>query len=737
MILEKTEIVQRENLVGESDGFDMSLSADDMSWIMTLLSDLYKDPYSIVIQEWLSNSWDSHLEADCPEDPIVLEIKTDVNDKWYLACHDFGVGISPDRIKIFGAYGKSTKRTDANAIGCFGVGSKSVMCYTQSFFVETVFDGIKYIYSISPNEEGIPRIELLGEEESDLSNRSKLWFYLKKDEKYYSYYSNKKSESEKFVEGAIRKTSYFNNLVYDFDPSLKDLNKYKRIEGKHFVYSEAEPFNSLHILIGQVPYELDFGLLGISPINIPIAVKVPQGVMPVPTRESIKYSTKAIDLIKGAIQEAATELVEMCNQKRINVTNWREWLNIKNHSPRVEIEGNTLFISDLVQYSNVELKNVVFTPLKDVDTSNLNRDNLFPISFNVKINKGKKQQINWSRNNYASIGVNEDCLKITKGYVSKKNTYLNSIGRNDIYVFRKYNYRLKDYIKLLNLKKDDKINWRTKIKQYQTFVNGVWDTIESYDDIKIPKAYVEKLRIKRISNKPTGSITYYEYKPRQNWSRDWRTTAEPTSTKEFNHKKMVIYGTKDDRVELDNIWRLFPEMTNIEIIHLAPSNFKYLENKQYIHVKNWHKTKVFSRTITAYVIRQLLLEYKPLSQDCLDGWYKHKRYSQKLGSICKDFKDTLEELTIYSKKYYTDANSRDEFMKELLKVAQSEKLFDYSIYYKIEKLRAYFEKFEFVKYFKEDQDWEPLVINYIKKVNKNVRLDLECYQSPERHKPNA
>lgn len=672
------------------------------------------------------------MEAKIPEEPIVLSIKKDINERWYCSVEDFGVGISTDRIRIFGAYGKSTKRNTNDQLGGFGIGSKSINCYTQSFFVETVFDGIKYIYSISPNEEGIPRIELLGEEDSDLSNRSKLWFYLKKDEKHYSYYGNKKSESEKFVEGAIRKTSYFNNLVYDFDPSLKDLNKYKRIEGKHFVYSEAEPFGSLHILIGQVPYELDFGLLGISPIYIPIAVKVPAGVMPVPTRENVKYSTKAIKIINQAIKDAATELVEMCNKERVDVSNWDYWLEIRDNSLRVNIENNTLYLSDLVSHSKVPLKQIVFTPLKDVDTTNLSRDNLFPIKTTVKINSGRKQQINFSRNNFA-YNYKNDVLKIVGNYVSKKNTYLNSIGRDSVYVYRKQNYRLKDYIKVLNLKKTDRENWRHKIKQYQTFVNSVWDTIESYDDIEIPKTYVEKLRIKRINNKPTGSITYYEYKPRQNWSGDWKSTPEATSTKEFNHKKMVIYGTKDDRVELDNIWRLFPEMTNIEIIHLAPSNFKYLENKQYIHVKNWHKTKVFSRTITAYVIRQLLLEYKPLSQDCLDGWYKHKRYSQKLGSICKDFKDTLEELTIYSKKYYTDANSRDEFMKELLKVAQSEKLFDYSIYYKIEKLRAYFEKFEFVKYFKEDQDWEPLVINYIKKVNKNVRLDLECYQSPERH----
>lgn len=52
MIIEKQIIHNKQELVGTSDGFDMSLSADDIQWIMTLLSDLYKDPYSIILQEW-------------------------------------------------------------------------------------------------------------------------------------------------------------------------------------------------------------------------------------------------------------------------------------------------------------------------------------------------------------------------------------------------------------------------------------------------------------------------------------------------------------------------------------------------------------------------------------------------------------------------------------------------------------------------------------------------------------
>ena len=395
MILEKQQIIKRENLVGDTEGFDMSLSGDDIQWIMTLLSDLYKDPYSIIWQEWGSNAWDSHLEVNKSHEPIVLSIKKDINDKWYGAIEDFGIGLGPDRIKVFGAYGKSTKRNSADAIGMFGIGSKSVMCYTNIFYIDTCYNGIQYKYCISPNEEGIPRIDLLHEEETNLSNRSKLWFYFKPNRIINSYSSGYgKTEQIKFLEGAKRKTAYFDNLVYDLDSSLEDLNLYKRIEGKHFVYSEMTPFNNLHILLGQVPYEIDFQLLGIPTINVPIAIKVNEGVMPVPTREAIKWSDKAKEVIKEAIKLASTELVEYCNKSRVDVNDWKIWLDTRNKQPHVNLGKHSINIDDLVKYSTTPLKPVVFTPLVDIEgVDNLSYSNLFPFHCVAKIKMAEKVKV--------------------------------------------------------------------------------------------------------------------------------------------------------------------------------------------------------------------------------------------------------------------------------------------------------------------------------------------------------
>lgn len=71
-------------------------------------------------------------------------------------------------------------------------------------------------------------------------------------------------------------------------------------------------------------------------------------------------------------------------------------------------------------------------------------------------------------------------------------------------------------------------------------------------------------------------------------------------------------------------------------------------------------------------------------------------------------------------------------MNNLLQVAESEKLWDYSVYYKIDKLESYFKRFEFIQCFKEDDRYfdkvQIMAANYVKKVTKDVRLDLKWYQ---------
>lgn len=728
MIIEAQEIIKRQNLIGDTEGFDMSLSADDMQWIMTLLSDLYKDPYSIVIQEWCSNAWDSHLEANKKHEPIVLEIKKDeIADKWYVAVQDFGVGLGPDRIKIFGAYGKSTKRDSNDLIGGFGVGSKSIMCYTKSFFVDTCFDGIKYLYSINPNEEGIPRIDLLHEEETELSNRSRLWFYLKKDTS--NYYSKSTPEGTKFLEGAKRKTAYFDNLVYDLDSSLDNLNSYKRIEGNHFVYSEMQPFNNLHILLGQVPYELDFQLLGLSTINVPIAVKISEGVMPVPTREAIKYSDKSIQVIKEAIKLASTELVEYCNRNRVDVTDWKVWLKTRDSQPRVMLGKHEIFINELVKYSTTPLKEVVFTPLKDVeDVTNLGRGNLFPFKCVGKIQNGRKSD---NRLDWIKYTDGDKKLSIEGQFKSKVNSH---IGKSDslVYVFRKENYKLKDYKSLLMLKRSNRETWRSQIQAYQKFVENEWLTIDSYDNIIVPK----EVKVKGVrTTKPRDVVNINILREREKYDSTFKSATDVHPIKDFDDKqfnKLCIYGIKDDTVTLDAIWRCVPKQS-ILLFHCTENNHKYLDKHNFIHVKNWHKTKAFSRMVTAYKIEEVLDKNERFTGECnWRGNYQEGLYSNNLKKLSSTYKDLVEELYKYRNKNLKENGSsgfNKTFMESCVETANTEKLWDYSIYHKIQQLEDMIEKFKFVEVFKPDANWLPVAANYIKKVTKNVRLDLKYYQT--------
>ena len=723
MILEKQIVTKREILVGEeSEGFDMQLSIDDMSYIMTLLSDLYKDCYSIIPQEILSNSWDATVEA-CSTDPIICEIKKEMTtDKWYFAAQDFGIGISPERIKIFGCYGKSSKRLSNDLIGMWGIGSKSPLCYTKTFYVDTVYNGIHYIYYISPNEEGIPRIDLLHSEDTELSNRSKVWFYLKKDEaKQYSYIREYHSEAQKFVEGAKRKTIYFNNLVYDFDITLTDLNKFKRIEGKHFVYSEAQPFPQLHILLGQVPYELDFNLLGISSISIPIAVKIESGVMPTPTREALKYSDKSIQVIKEAIQLAATELIELANKKRQDITDWKEWLNIKNESPRVQLGKDSIVISSLLQYSTTPLQTIIFKPLEGIDTSRLSKTSLFPFKCLSKISNGRRSD-NKRMAYYGATSYNQ-YMRQEGQFQSKKNTYLSDINDSIILVLRKQTLTDNEYNDLLNLT-DKEVDRQVKIDKYNTFVDSIWSTIPSYDDVVIPKDYFTK---KKREAKPQGYITINVLRLQERRTGTFVTGSDAIQVNEFGkEKQLVVYGTKDDREALDAIWRVHK---NIKVMYLAESNFKYLkEHHQYINVKDWHKSRVFSRVVTAHMIRKVLHKYELITKVDKHGVQnKHYKldYCQRLEKISTQFDKGLGELYDYQEKNLRETNYNIHlhatFMASCIEVADKNKLWDYSIYYKIKQFEELCEKLKFVTIFDENKDWTDYAIQYVKKVNKQFR----------------
>jgi len=83
---------------------------------------------------------------------------------------DFGKGLcEEDVVTLFTTYFESTKDQRFDQIGAFGLGSKSPFAYTDSFNVTSLFEGKSMSFMLFKDEDGVPSIMKLSEEETDLS----------------------------------------------------------------------------------------------------------------------------------------------------------------------------------------------------------------------------------------------------------------------------------------------------------------------------------------------------------------------------------------------------------------------------------------------------------------------------------------------------------------------------------------------------------------------------------------
>jgi len=156
--------------VKKSDCVDtMKFGIENEAIIFDILSTkLYKNPLKILIQEYMSNARDSHREALKSEIPIDVILPTPIDP--YIRFIDYGIGLSSDRIaKVFVKLGNSTKSTNNNETGGFGIGAKTAWSYTDSFNITTVYNKIEYKY-IAYLDNNIGKLDLLSKKEVDKCN---------------------------------------------------------------------------------------------------------------------------------------------------------------------------------------------------------------------------------------------------------------------------------------------------------------------------------------------------------------------------------------------------------------------------------------------------------------------------------------------------------------------------------------------------------------------------------------
>jgi hypothetical protein len=148
--------------VGEIGEFRIRNSAKAFN---ILSSGLYANKIRAIIRELSCNAVDSHVAAGKTYTPFDVHLPNQL-EPWF-SIRDYGTGLNHEQVKnIYTTYFESTKTNSNEFIGALGLGSKSPFSYTDNFTVTAVQGNKKGVYTAFINEQGVPSIALMMEEET-------------------------------------------------------------------------------------------------------------------------------------------------------------------------------------------------------------------------------------------------------------------------------------------------------------------------------------------------------------------------------------------------------------------------------------------------------------------------------------------------------------------------------------------------------------------------------------------
>jgi len=230
------------------------IRVEDTGKILDILrSKMYKNPIGAICREVSCNSRDANREAKKENEPITIQIENNyINESQpVIKFVDTGVGISPDRMAdVFCNYGASTKTNTNKLTGGFGLGAKTPFSYSDSFYIETIFNKVKYHYMAVLDPAGTGKIILLSQEQVTDKNGTTIAVPIQeKDIKSFEQEVINYTQFWKVRPTLIGFTQTYQplDLVYSFEDKLQIICK----ESNHVTLS------SVKILIDDIPYDLD------------------------------------------------------------------------------------------------------------------------------------------------------------------------------------------------------------------------------------------------------------------------------------------------------------------------------------------------------------------------------------------------------------------------------------------------------------------------------------------------
>ena len=335
--------------VGEVGEFRIRNSAKAFN---ILSSGLYANKIRAIIRELSCNAVDSHVAAGKADTPFDVHLPNALEP--YFSIRDYGTGLTHEQVtNIYTTYFESTKTNSNEFIGALGLGSKSPFSYTDNFTVTAIKDGRKGIYTAFINEQGVPSIALMMEEQTTDPAGVEVRFAV--EERYD--FDKFRSEAKHVYEYFKLRPVVSGNADFKFkDPSYKEKDI---IPGVHY----NEDGRTSYAIMGNIKYPIEVpnaekalgGLHGLLSCGLVMEFNIGELDFQA-SREGLSYIPETIAAIKTKLEALNGQLaIHIANEANKIDNLWERALYLsKRHN-------DYLFTQAVVKYVT-DTKFELFTP---------------------------------------------------------------------------------------------------------------------------------------------------------------------------------------------------------------------------------------------------------------------------------------------------------------------------------------------------------------------------------------
>lgn len=290
---------------------DLRVRLNESSAVLySALRNLYSDLITSTTREIFSNCVDSVIQANS-DIPIEIWLNND-----NIIFKDFGMGMNFDTInEVYLSMGSSTKNDSNELIGMYGLGSKSPLCLSDAFTLESIYDGIKNGFLIYIDETEHIRVKHSFTQETNDYNGTIVKIPIKKQDR---------ASWEKAVLSIIK---FFPNQTKLFGITQQKIIS-PVIEGDKWAIYPGN-LDQVNILYANLPYsDTTSGI----PNNVVLKFNVGE-INLTPSREMPRYTEKTKLAIKDAIQAFRTEIVDLVRDQIDNAEKFEDVVRVVHSMP--------------------------------------------------------------------------------------------------------------------------------------------------------------------------------------------------------------------------------------------------------------------------------------------------------------------------------------------------------------------------------------------------------------------